>query len=132
VLAIDNSNRVVVERQYRRGVDQFVYELPAGWVNPNESPVDAAKRELLEETGYVGKGDKFFEIYPQPGFSSMKAFVVILNIDNKRDIESRDFDETLSYELVEIQKVKTMVISEDIRDMGFLSALTIYEASLEE
>ena len=38
-------------RQYRRGVDEVVYELPAGWVDAHESPLEAAMRELREETG---------------------------------------------------------------------------------
>jgi len=44
VVVLDEQRRLLVERQYRRGVDDFVYELPAGWVEKDESPVDAAKR----------------------------------------------------------------------------------------
>ena len=131
ILAINNENQIVVEKQYRRGVDEFVYELPAGWMNTDESPVEAAKRELSEETGYVGNGEKFIEIFPQPGFSSMKAFVVILSINDNKVNENRDSDEILSYELIGIEKIKAMLKNGEIKDMGFLSALTIYESHID-
>jgi len=64
VLAVDEQERILLERQYRRGVDEFVYELPAGWLNKGEKPIDAAKRELKEETGAIGDGDSTVEIFP--------------------------------------------------------------------
>jgi ADP-ribose pyrophosphatase len=127
ILAIDNKNKVVVERQYRRGVDDFVYELPAGWINGNESPVDAAKRELAEETGYVGEGGNVFEVYPQPGFSSMKAYVVILKIKDNKVRTNKEDDEFLSYELIDVEKIQVMLKKGEIKDMGFLSAMAVYE-----
>jgi ADP-ribose pyrophosphatase len=128
ILAVNSKNQVVVEKQYRRGVDDFVYELPAGWMNANESPIETAKRELSEETGFVGSGDKFIEIYPQPGFSSMRAFVVILNINDEKVEENKESDETLSYELIEIDKVVSMIRDGQIKDMGFLSAFSIFKS----
>lgn len=50
IVSIDSKKRLVVERNYRRGVNDFVYELPAGWVDKEESPKEAAERELKEET----------------------------------------------------------------------------------
>src|SRR4051812_3738308 len=75
ILASDNTNRILVEKQYRRGVEEFVYELPAGWIQEGESSLQAAKRELLEETGMVGEGEDVYELFAQPGFSSLKGFV---------------------------------------------------------
>ncbi len=125
ILAIDKDKKIIVERQYRRGVDDFVYELPAGWINKDETPLDAAKRELLEETGFIGVGSKVFEIYPQPGFCSMKAYVVILKIQDEKVEEKREEDEILSYELIDVDKIKKMIIDNEIKDMGFLSAFNL-------
>jgi ADP-ribose pyrophosphatase len=52
VFAITSHNRIVMCRQYRPGPDLILDELPAGRVDKDEEPLEAAKRELLEETGY--------------------------------------------------------------------------------
>jgi ADP-ribose pyrophosphatase len=54
VLAITRGGEVVLVRQFRPGPDRVLDELPGGLVDPGESPLDAAARELLEETGYRG------------------------------------------------------------------------------
>lgn len=128
VLAIDEQDRILLERQYRRGVDEFVYELPAGWINEGEKPIEAAKRELREETGALGEGDSTVEIFPQPGFSSMKAHVAVLKVNSQGE-HSRDADEHLTAEWVSKQQVRAMVKDGRIRDMGLLSALAVMENS---
>jgi 8-oxo-dGTP pyrophosphatase MutT (NUDIX family) len=55
VVALTPEGRVVLTRQYRQGVRAFSVELPGGTIHIGESPVEAAARELAEETGYVGE-----------------------------------------------------------------------------
>ena len=52
VVGFTNDGKVVINRQYRHGSRQICFELPGGGVEPLESPLEAAKREFLEETGY--------------------------------------------------------------------------------
>ena len=54
VIAITVEGSYVIEKQYRHGIDEILYELCAGNCEAGEKPLDAAKRELLEETGYGG------------------------------------------------------------------------------
>ena len=54
VIAITEDGRILMEKQYRQGIRKICYELPAGMVEQDEEPLEAAKRELAEETGYVG------------------------------------------------------------------------------
>jgi ADP-ribose pyrophosphatase len=131
VLAFDEQNRMVVERQFRRGVDDFVYEVPAGAIDKGETPIEAAKRELKEETGYSGEGNLVKEIYTQPGFTDMKAYVVVLHITDKNGQHAREHDEEIEFEMMTMEEIEKMVKNGEIKDMGFLTALAIWK-SLEE
>jgi ADP-ribose pyrophosphatase len=64
VLAVDQSRptpRVLLERQYRHAAKDYLWELPAGRIEPGEKPLPAARRELLEETGYTADSGWFQE-----------------------------------------------------------------------
>jgi ADP-ribose pyrophosphatase len=69
VLPIFPDGRILLIRQYRHSVGEFLWELVAGRKEPNESPVNGARRELLEETGYTAKRfRKLMRVVPTPGF----------------------------------------------------------------
>ena len=128
IVAIDTNNQLVVERNYRRGVDDFVYELPAGWIDEGESPQQAAERELKEETGYTGEVKILGELYTQPAFCSMKAFVGFARIDSaQKGAQKLESDEHIDCELIPIEKIREMINNGEIKDMGFLSALQMAE-----
>jgi ADP-ribose pyrophosphatase len=126
VLAFDKKNRLMLEKQYRRGVDDFVYEVPAGAIDAGETPIEAAKRELKEETGYEAEGDWAQEIYTQAGFSSMKAYVVVLKITNTDGKHSQEHDENIEFEMMTLEQVQEMIADGKVKDMGFLAAYGVW------
>ncbi|MDE2221925.1 MAG: NUDIX hydrolase [Candidatus Omnitrophica bacterium] len=66
-----NKKTVVMMRQFRPVLKKYIYELPAGTIDPGERPVRCARRELLEETGLkAGLLAKLGAIYPVPGYST--------------------------------------------------------------
>ena len=68
VIAITDDGQFVMERQYRHGLGKTCFEIPAGVIEKGETPLEAAKRELMEETGY-GEGE-WKEIMSVSGNSS--------------------------------------------------------------
>ena len=69
VVAIDSEGRLVLARQFREAARAELLELPAGVLDPGEIPLDAARRELAEETGlHGGEWQELRVIHPSPGF----------------------------------------------------------------
>lgn len=129
IIAMDKDKNIVLENSYRRGVDDFVYELPAGWIEPGETPQQAAKRELLEETGYSAEVEILGEIYPQPSFSSMLAYVALAKIDSSQKvIQNLEDDEDIQCEFISLEQIKQMISKNEIKDMGTLAAIQVAEA----
>lgn len=76
VIAEDSESRVVIIRQHRWAVQQTLYELPAGKLDSGESPIEAAQRELLEETGYSADSWQLVTtFYPSPGYTDEEIFL---------------------------------------------------------
>ena len=69
MMAVDEKKRILLVRQYRLPAGKNLWELPAGKVDPGETPLDAAKRELAEETGYKARQwTKLVSYFASPGF----------------------------------------------------------------
>ncbi|MGD0619173.1 MAG: NUDIX hydrolase [Bryobacteraceae bacterium] len=78
MLAADEKKRVLLVRQYRLPARQYLWELPAGRLDPGETPLKAAKRELQEETGYrARKWKKLVSFYPSPGFLAERMTIFV-------------------------------------------------------
>src|SRR5215467_11838611 len=76
MMAVDGRDRILLVRQYRLPARQYLWELPAGRVDEGETPLQAARRELIEETGYRAKRwDKIAVFYPSPGFLAEKMTI---------------------------------------------------------
>ena len=71
VIAITKDGRMVMERQYRHGLGKTCFELPCGVIEDGETPLEAARRELLEETGYAGgQWSSWMVLSPNPSTST--------------------------------------------------------------
>jgi ADP-ribose pyrophosphatase len=72
VMPVDDTEReplVLLERQYRHAANGYLWELPAGRIDPGEKELAAAKRELIEETGYrASRWKRILNFYASPGF----------------------------------------------------------------
>ncbi|MEE8353897.1 MAG: NUDIX hydrolase [Dehalococcoidales bacterium] len=69
VVAIDEDDNVLLVRQYRKAIEKALLEIPAGGVDPGETPEEAVVREMQEETGYKpGRLERLAGFYSSPGF----------------------------------------------------------------
>lgn len=69
MMAMDDKKRILLVRQYRLPADKYMWELPAGKIDDGEKPLQAAKRELTEETGYSARTwTKLVSFYASPGY----------------------------------------------------------------
>ena len=72
------KNRVMLVRQYRLPANQFLWELPAGKIDEGETVLQAAKRELIEETGLrAKKWKKLVSFFPSPGYVEEKMTIFL-------------------------------------------------------
>ena len=135
ILAIDNAKNkrdpwIVVERQYRHAAGRFLWELPAGKLEPGEDPLLGAQRELAEETGYRAKKWKpLVEYYASPGFvgESMKVFVAEGLTSGDTNL---DEDEQIAFRLVKLSEIVKMIEKGAILDGKTLSAVLLYARRL--
>jgi ADP-ribose pyrophosphatase len=69
MMAVDNESRILLVRQYRLPAEKYLWELPAGSIDPGEKPFATARRELVEETGYRAKTwKKLASFLVSPGY----------------------------------------------------------------
>lgn len=135
ILAVDPAKRkkdpwIVVERQYRHAAGQFLWELPAGKLDPGESPLDGAKRELAEETGYSAKKwSPLVEYFASPGFlgEAMKVFLAEGLIAGDAHPEE---DEEIDFRLVKLSELLEMIDKGKIADGKTLTTILLYARKL--
>jgi ADP-ribose pyrophosphatase len=119
ILAVEESGaepHVLLERQYRYAAGDYLWELPAGRIDPGEKPLAAGKRELLEETGYRARRWKralFF--YPSPGFLDETMTIYLARELTAGEAHPED-DECIEYELMPLSAVVDSIRSGKIRD----------------
>lgn len=78
MMAIDSKNRVLLVRQYRLPAKRYLWELPAGRLDPGESALAAARRELVEETGFRARQwTRLASFYVSPGFLDEKMTIYV-------------------------------------------------------
>jgi ADP-ribose pyrophosphatase len=108
VLAITPEKKVVLVRQYRYSVKEELLEVPAGKIEANEDPLECAKRELEEETGYVAENFKLLtKYYTSVGYGS-EILYLYLATGLKKSVtcpDREEFLEVMEYDLDQIKEI---------------------------
>ena len=126
VLAVDDSSaipRVLLERQYRHAAKDFLWELPAGRIDPGEKELQAAKRELIEETGYRATNwRRIFKFYASPGFVA-ETMAVYLATGLRAGKAEPEEDEVIHKRMVPLPAAVNMILKGTIRDAKTISSV---------
>ncbi|HZD51170.1 MAG TPA: NUDIX hydrolase [Silvibacterium sp.] len=131
ILAVDDSKSkkdplIVIERQYRHAAGQFLYEVPAGKVDEGEDRLVAAKRELIEETGFrAKKWTKLTRYFASPGF--LGEWMQVFLAEGLTGGEAKpEEDERIEIYQVRLSEILRLIDAGEIRDGKTLVSVMLY------
>jgi ADP-ribose pyrophosphatase len=126
ILAVDETGavpRILLERQYRHAAQQFLWELPAGRIDDGEEALTAAKRELLEETGYTASvWKRILKFYASPGFVA-EAMNVYLARKLHPGVAQPEDDEAIQVRFFPLFRAVSMVMNGTVKDAKTISSI---------
>ena len=125
MMAVDEKKRVLLVRQYRLPAEKRMWELPAGRLDPGEKPLEAAKRELKEETGYkAAKWTKLASYFASPGFVQERMTIFLAEDLTEGEATPMD-DEQIEARWFKRKELAKMIADGEIEDgktlIGFLT-----------
>jgi ADP-ribose pyrophosphatase len=122
--------QILLERQYRHAAGKYLWEIPAGRLEPGESPLIAAKRELAEETGFrARRWSRLVRYYASPGFLA-ERMEIFLAEELTVGATSPDEDEIISFRFFPLSKVLSMIASNSLEDAKTMVAVLLFEKRL--
>jgi ADP-ribose pyrophosphatase len=119
----DADPRVLLIRQFRHAADGFIWEVPAGRLDPGETPEDCARRELAEETGMRARVvEPLTTIYTTPGFTDERIHLFLAH-GLEEGAHRREADEFMELHTLRWSAVLALVGSGEVRDAKTLTSL---------
>jgi ADP-ribose pyrophosphatase len=130
ILAVDESKtdpEIILEKQYRHAAGQFLLELPAGRVEPGEATLAAAKREMIEETGYrAKKWSLLTKYFASPGFLG-EWMQIYLAREISEGIAQPEEDEKIEIVRMPLSEVLALIEQNKIHDGKTLIGVMLYD-----
>jgi ADP-ribose pyrophosphatase len=126
VLPVLPDGSIVLIRQYRHSVGQYLWELVAGRRDGDESFAAGARRELREETGYTaGRMRQLLDLFPSPGFLR-ENMVIFLATGLKKGAANPEPDEKITQRIVSLREAERWIRSGKIRDGKTVAGILYY------
>ena len=128
VVPVDDQGRLIMVRQYRNALERYTLEVPAGGLNGSDEPtIEAAARELTEETGYrAEKLELLISIYTTVAFCNEKIDIYVATglTPGKQHLDEDEFVDVKAYSLDELVE---KIYSCEIQDSKTISAILAYK-----
>lgn len=132
IIPVTEDDSIILVKQYRKAVERFLLEIPAGKLELNEEPRETAQRELKEETGYeAGRMEYLLEFYTSPGFTNEKIYLFLATdlIEGEANPDSGEF---IEYEKHKIDDLIKMVERGEIKDSKTIIGINFAKTYLEK
>jgi 8-oxo-dGTP pyrophosphatase MutT (NUDIX family) len=131
IVPVDDDGNILLVRQYRKAVEAALLEVPAGAMEPGETPIACAKRELREETGFdAGSFQALGEFWLAPGYTN-ELMYAFLATKLRADALPADFDERIEVERMSVHEAVEMARSGRMHDAKSIAALLMAERLLD-
>lgn len=128
IIPITKDKKIVLIQQYRHGTDEITLEIPGGLIDPSESPLEAAKRECIEETGFFSEETPIYlgKVRPNPAFLTNTCYSFLwLNVE-KRYEPKFDANEEVEVVFKSLDELENLIRNGYINHSIVLNALLFY------
>lgn len=126
IIARDNSGKLLIQKEYSYPPDEVLYQLPGGIIEPGESPLEGARRELAEEAGLAGKLRPLGWFYLQNRRTSQKMHIFLATNLEKTYAQKDEEEQFEDYWFTE-EEVESMIASNEIRNYTLLAGWSMYQ-----
>jgi len=139
VIALTDAGKVLLIRQYRQGTKEVTVEIPGGMIERGEDPLTAAKRELLEETGYEAlTWEAIGEVTPNPALQTNRTYTYVARGARSTGNPQPDADEEIEVEEVPLARIPRLIADRTIEHalvicaFAFLSMKGLIDLAIEQ
>jgi len=127
LLAFPDDRHILLERHYRAPIGKWMLELPAGHIEKGETAAMAARKELIEETGYKAKTLKLlYKAYVAPGILTTKSYTYAATGLTKAYDKGTDKEEMLELKTMEFDEVYKLIMKNAIIDKKTIAGVLYY------
>ena len=126
ILALDEKDNVLLVRQFRHATNKELLELPAGGIDPGETPEETARREMQEETGYApGKLERLGGFYSAPGYANEYLYLFLATELMPARLIADDTEE-IKLVRMPLKEAVELIRTGDIEDAKSIAGLLYY------
>ncbi|MCI8308911.1 MAG: NUDIX hydrolase [Clostridia bacterium] len=127
ILPLTENNEVIFVTQLRESIGKISMELPAGMVDSGEKPIETAKRELEEETGFIAKNiEHMISIYPSTGYTSEKVHIFLAKDFEKGKVHLDSTEEILNIVKIPIEECIDKAKNGELENASQIIAILLY------